>query len=164
MPTLFWDASGLAKQYAPEIGRPTALALFAHRPAPRMVTTPWGYAETYSLLLRKRNGRILLSPASFAAATSALRNDMIILPQFRLPTVTDAAILAGITHIQKHSLNSTDAALLVTFLRYAQTTGEACALVAADGRFCRAAQAEGLAAINPEIMPAADVPAFLAAL
>lgn len=163
MPTLFWDASELAKQYAPEIGHPTALALFAHRPTPRMVTTPWGYMETYSLLLRKRNGGIL-SSASFASATSALRNDMIILPQFRLLTVTDAAILAGITHIQKHSLNSTDAALLATLLRYARTTGETCALVAADTRFCRAAQAEGLAAINPEVVPAADVSAFLAAL
>ena len=163
MPTLFWDASGLAKQYAPETGRSTALALFAYSPTPQMVTTPWGYAETYSLLLRKRNGGIL-SPASFASATSALRNDMIILPKFRLLTVTDVAIMGSITYIQKHSLNSTDAALLATLLRYARTTGETCVLVAADSRFCRATQAEGLAAINPETLLAADVPAFLAAL
>jgi len=161
MPTLFWDASGLAKQYAPEIGHPTALALFAHRPTPRMATTLWGYVETYSLLLRKRNGGIL-SPASFASATSALRNDMVILPKFRLLTVTDAAILAGITHIQKHNLNSTDAALLATFLRYAQASSDPCVLIAADQRLLRAAQGEGLAVINPEVMPAADVPMFLA--
>lgn len=128
-----------------------------------MLTTLWGYAETFALLQRKRNGGRLDVP-SYSRATSALRNDMIVLPQFRLLTVMDSAILSSITHIQKHSLNSTDAALLATLLRYARTTGETCALVAADVRFCRAAQAEGLAAINPEVMPAADVSAFLSAL
>lgn len=162
MPTLFWDASGLAKYYTEEVGSETAKAAFSHDPALQMLTTPWGYVETFSLLHRKRNdGRL---PAShFSTATSALRNDMIVLPRFRLLTVSDAAIITGIMHIQRHSLNSTDAALLATLLRYAQTTGATCVLVVADGRFCRAAQAEGLAVINPDILPAADVAAFLAA-
>lgn len=163
MASLFWDASGLAKYYAEESGSETARALFADASQPLMVTTPWGYAETFALLQRKRNGGRLDAP-SYSRATSALRNDMIVLPQFRFVTVTDAAIIAGIMHIQKHSLNSTDAALLATLLRYGRTTGETCTLVAADARLCRAAQAEGLPIINPEIMPAADVAAFLAAL
>ena len=98
MPTLFWDASGLAKRYVPETGRPTALTLFAHVPAPQMMTTPWGYTETYALLLRKRNGGSL-GPSSFVAATSALRNDVIINPSFRSLTVTDAAIIGSIAVI-----------------------------------------------------------------
>ncbi|MGI4789073.1 MAG: hypothetical protein ACRYFS_09510 [Janthinobacterium lividum] len=89
---------------------------------------------------------------------------MIALPQFRLLSVSDTDIFASITYVQKYSLNSTDAALLATLLRYAQTTGEICVLVAADGRFCKSAQSEGLSVINPELFPAADVPAFLAAL
>ena len=162
MPTLFWDASGLAKRYVPETGSPTAFALFASLPQPKMVTTPWGYMETYALLLRKRNGGILDS-ASFLTATSALRNDLLVQLRFDLVTVTDTDIISSITHIQKHNLNSTDAALLATLLRYAQTTGETCVLVAADGRFCRTAQAEGLTAVNSDL-PAADVPVLLSSL
>jgi len=163
MATLFWDASGLAKFYAEESGSDTARALFADPSRPLMVTTPWGYAETFALIQRKHNGgRIDFS--SYSKAVSALRNDMIVLPLFRLLTVTDAAIIGSITAIHKHNLNSTDAALLTTFLRYAHVSPDACVLVAADQRLLRAAQAERLAVINPETMPAAAVAAFLAAL
>lgn len=163
MPTLFWDASGLAKRYALETGSQTASALFAQMPPCQAVTTLWGYTETYALLLRKRNGR-LLSPAAFASAASLLRSDVFVQSRFQLLIVTDADILSSITYIQKHNLNSTDAPLLATLLRYAQTTGETCVLVAADSRFYRSALAEGLAAINPELLPDAGVPAFLASL
>ncbi len=70
----------------------------------------------------------------------------------------------SITYIQRHNINATDAALLATLRRYAQATGETCALVAADGRFCRAAAAEGMAVVIPETLPAAELPAFVAAL
>lgn len=163
MPTLFWDASGLAKYYTEEIGSITAEALVAHASVPRLTTTLWGYSETFSLLTRRRNdGR--LSKRLFADAVSRLRSDILVLPLCDLISVTDADILYSITYIQRHNINATDAALLATLLRYAQVTGETCALVAADGRFCRAASAEGLAVINPEAMPAVDVSAFLAAL
>lgn len=162
MSTLFWDASGLAKCYTEEAGNDTAEALMRQKPAPRMVTTLWGYAETFSLLLRQHNGGRLKS--SFPVTTSALRNDIIVLPRFDLLAVTDADVLLSVTHIQRHNINATDAALLATLLRYTRVTGEACALVAADARFCRAASAEGLAAFNPELLPVADVPAFLASL
>lgn len=163
MATLLWDASGLAKYYSEEVGTETAKAVYGYDPSSQMLTTPWGYVETYALLQRKRNGG-RLPPAGFSLAVSALRNDFITLPIFRMLTVSDADIFAGITYIQRHNLNSTDAALLATLLRYSQATGKACALVAADGRFCRAAQAEGLTAINPETLPAADVPALLSSL
>lgn len=163
MPTLFWDASGLVKRYTEEVGNGTAEALFHQLPRPRMVTTFWGYSETFSLLLRKPNdGR--LSLRLFGNAVSRLRYDMMVLPLFRLLTVTGADIVSSITYIQRHNINSTDAALLTTLLRYARTTGEACALVAADSCLCRATQAEGLAALNPQDVPTADVPARLAAL
>ena len=163
MPTLFWDASGLAKRYAPEVGTLTVAALFAHIPSFQMVTTLWGYTETYALLLRKRNGGIV-RPASFLIATSTLRNDLFHQPDFRLLTVTDVDIIGSITHIQKHNLNSTDAALLAMLLRYSQVTGETSILIAADGRFCRAAQLEGLVSLNPELTSPADIPAVLASV
>lgn len=162
MPSLFWDASGLAKLYTEEAGNDPAGALMRQSYTVRMLSTLWGYTETFSLVLRQYNDGRLKS--SFSTTTSALRNDLIILGSFDLLTVTDADILYSIIYIQRHNINATDAALLATLLRYVQATGETCALVAADGRFCRAASAEGLAVINPETLPASDVPAFLAAL
>jgi hypothetical protein len=58
----FWDASALVKRYLLESGSDTVNALFAAVPRDRMVTTPWGYAETYSVLLRRLNGGILDLP------------------------------------------------------------------------------------------------------
>lgn len=50
--------------------------------------------------------------------------------------------------------------------RYAPEVGSDTvdALFAADERFVRTAQAEGLRAVNPEVLPAADVPALLVSL
>ena len=163
MPSLFWDASGLAKHYVPEVGTQTADFLFADASKPVMLTTLWGYSETFSLIRRAYNGG-RVDASVYATATSALRNDILALPRLQLVSVTDADILFSITYIQRHNINATDAALLATLLRYAQSTSEVCAFVAADGRFCRAVASEGLAVVNPETLPAADVPMFLAAL
>lgn len=67
---LLWDASGLTKRYAAEIGTPTANALFNLSPRPTPVITYLGYVETYATLWRKRN-RGILAPADFAASASA---------------------------------------------------------------------------------------------
>jgi len=45
----------------------------------------------------------------------------------------------------------------------AQPVTTTCILVAADQRLLRASQAEGLMAVNPELMAPADVSVFLAA-
>jgi hypothetical protein len=53
------------------------------------------------------------------------------------------------------------------YLRFARAqspAAPACLLVTADQRLLRAAAAEGLQTLDPEQLPAADVPAFLAAL
>src|SRR5437899_2739286 len=68
---------------------------------------------------------------------------------------------------RQHNLNATDAAILALFLRYLgalQTGSHGCLLVAADQRLVQAARAEGLLVLNPEVLPAADVPALLASL
>jgi len=59
VPILFWDASGLAKRYSLETGSETVDALFDLLPASSILTTAWSYAETFSILLRRRNdGRL----------------------------------------------------------------------------------------------------------
>ncbi len=163
MPTLFWDASALAKRYVEEEGSETVQAVVDRSTGFRMLSTPWGYSETFSLLRRRQNDK-RLTHKLFQSAASLLRSDLLGGFQFQLRAVTDADIISSVSLIQRHNINATDAALLTTLLRYAQTTGETSVLVAADGRFCRAAQAEGLFVINPQELSAADVPLFLASL
>jgi hypothetical protein len=67
----------------------------------------------------------------------------------------------------QHNLNATDAAILTMLLDYVQALppgSPTCVLVSADKRLLRAADAEGLATLDPEAIPAADVPTMLASL
>lgn len=162
MALFFWDASGLAKRYILEDGNDTANALFTASPALRMATTPIGYAETFSILLRRRNGGLLDAP-TFSVATASLQTE-VLSPRFDLFSVSDAAIFSSLALMRAHNFNATDAAILRTLLDYAASpNAPVCVLVASDTRLLRAADAEGLPTLNPELVPAADVPDFLAA-
>ncbi len=160
---VLWDASALAKCYAPEVGSTTADAIWANVPASGMGSTFTCYAESHAILLRKRNGRII-SKALCDAARAQLRLEIINSLDFLLLAVETVGVLVGIDLTERHNIDSTDAANLATFLRYAQASGETCLLAASDRRLLRAAVVEGLAALNPEPTSAADVPAFLASL
>ena len=102
MVVLLWDASALAKRYAPEVGSDTVDVLFDVVQPSRMVSS------------------------------------------------------------------SVDSALLTLFQSYIETfapdSGMTFLLVASDEHLVRTAQAEGIRAINPETLPAAGVPDFLAFL
>jgi predicted nucleic acid-binding protein len=150
---LLWDASALAKIYVSETGSTSAVALQSGVPASRMATTFVCYAEALSVLVRKRN-RGEISPTSFRrAAIAALRNDVMDRPAFQLISVRDVDFAAGARYVLGQSLNSTDAALLSVFLRFAQMSrreGNDCVLVTSDRRFLRVADSEGLRVLNPE--------------
>jgi predicted nucleic acid-binding protein len=164
MPQLLWDASALIKRYALEVGTETVNALFASRPAVPTVTAYLSYAETCASLRRKLNGGVLDLP-TFSTARLAVHREILLNPAVALITVDDAAVLSGIELTDRHNLNSTDAAILAACLRYAQSQPSdalRCILVASDHRLLRAADAEGLRTLNPELLPASDVPAFLA--
>jgi hypothetical protein len=91
---------------------------------------------------------------------SSFQHEVIDDPAFRFLALDDAAL------IEKHNVNTADAAILALLLRYRQLqppSDPPTVLVAADSRLVRAAQAEGILTLNPEIVPAADIPAFLAA-
>ena len=167
MVVLLWDASALAKRYAPEVGSDTVDALFAAASTTQMVSSAISYAEIYSILLRKFN-RAAIDRAAFTAAKSSLRAELINDPDFVLLAIDDTAFYRGIVLMETHNLNATDAALLVLFYSYSQSfapgSGTTFLLVAADERLVRTAHAEGFRAVNPELLPAADVTDYLASL
>jgi predicted nucleic acid-binding protein len=139
---LLWDASALVKRYALERGSEATDALFLEVPLAQMVTTFMGYAETYSVLLRKRNRRDLTEP-TFRSAVSLLQAEVLDSHDFALLTVSDLAFLDGIELMENYSLNSSDAAILTAFRSYAEgeaAIGSRCVLIAADQRFVHAAQ------------------------
>ena len=167
MVVLLWDASGLAKRYAPEVGSDTVDALFAAVPTAQMASSAVSNAEIYSILLRKFN-RAALDKTAFETAKSSLRAELINDPDFVLLSIDDTAFYRGIALMERHNLNATDSALLILFQSYVRTftsdTGITFLLVAADERLVRTSQAEGLRAVNLETLPVADVSAFLASL
>src|SRR5436305_14974078 len=101
---LFWDASGLAKRYIAEQGSDSVDALFAGVKASDMATTPWGYAETYSILLRRHNNGIL-DLTSFQNAVVLLQNEVFHNSDFTLSPIIDAMIFASLATMHKHNLN-----------------------------------------------------------
>jgi len=123
------------------------------------------YSETFAALLRKHNQGVLTVTA-FTAAQAALRNEIIDDPDFVVLGLEFDDILDGIELIKRHNLNSTDGAILQALKKHAGPIRPSVisVLVASDQRLLRAAKAEGLHVLNPEIILAADVPQFLAAL
>jgi predicted nucleic acid-binding protein len=166
LPVVLWDASTLLKRYVEEVGSDVVDALFDAVPLAAMVATFWGYAESYAILVRKRNaGR--LNASEFTAAMSELYQEVIRAGDFVLLSLDDETVMNSIAVIAQHNLNSADAAILTAYLEYERGLPDGsppCLLVAADQRLLRAAQAEGFQTLNPESLAAADVPGILAAL
>src|SRR5205085_7743601 len=105
MTLLLWDASALVKRYTAEIGTDTVDALFTHVAPIDMATTPWGYVETYSILLRRYNGGII-ELATFHDAENFLSAEVGLSSDFGMLSVTDEMIFAGLAVMRKHNLNS----------------------------------------------------------
>lgn len=164
MALLFWDASGLVKRYMPETGRATVNALFENNPSPVTLGTPWGYLETYSILLRRHNSGVIDVP-TFTTAVTALQAEVVISADFQLLPIRDALVFASATMLRKHNLNATDAAILTTLMEFVRSSGVTdCALVTADKRLVRAAGAERLTTLDPEAVAASEIPTFLGSL
>ncbi len=164
MPILFWDASGLVKRYYSEAGSEAVDAIFQAVPHSNMQVTLWGYAESFAILHRKRNAGSLVS-ALFTLAATKLQDEVLSSGRFGLLTIEDDRVLAGLTFVVRHNLNSNDAAILATYLRFQQSLplgSPPCFLVAADQRLLRAAEAEGLRTLNPEKINTQEVAVRLA--
>ncbi len=153
MPLLLWDTSALVKRYAKELGTDTVNTLFSHIPSSRMVASVMGYVETFAALVRAKNRRDI-TEANFITSSSALEADLIHDDDFRLLTIDDDAFYQARSLVYPHNINTSDAALLGIYMNFAQeraTAGEVCNFVAADERFIREQQAEGLHTLIREV-------------
>ena len=143
-----WDASALAKRYVTENGSPTVNVLIESSAYGLMTFTLLGYAETYAILRRRMNAKIF-TQSQYAFVNSALRLDVIESLRYEFAPV-ESLILTSLPLIERHNLNSSDAAILAAYLRYQslRQPGETCVLVASDHRLLRSARAEGLPAFD----------------
>jgi hypothetical protein len=140
MALLFWDASGLAKRYFGEVGSDTVNAVFAAAAGHDMATTARGYAETYSLMVRRLNSGAIDLP-TFAAATTALQAEVVDGTDFGLLPISEATIFASLLIDRQHNLNATDAAILTMLLEQLpplMPDSPTCVVIAADRRLLRA--------------------------
>ena len=80
---------------------------------------------------------------------------------FDLLTISDVLIFGSLTLMQAHNINSADAAILATYLKFQQSTQAPCLLVSSDKRLLRAAKAERLPGLNPEETAPDDAAATL---
>jgi predicted nucleic acid-binding protein len=157
------DASALLKRYYAEVGSPEMDHLFVRVPVDRMFVLAVGYTEVASVLKRRLNaGR--LKPRRYLLALRRLRAEIGPASPATLVAVDGALADVAIEHVDHHSVNSTDAALLQSALDIAttlRTVGDDVLVVASDRRLLRAAKAEGLKTFNPETESAADLDARL---
>lgn len=163
MPIVLWDASGLVKRYFREAGSETVDAIFQSPAVDQMATTIWGYAECVSILHRKRNVN-LIAAAAYTETVTALQQEVLVSNDFKTLTIEDDRVLAGLGFVVRHNLNSNDAAILATYLRFQSSLpagSPLCILAAADKRLIRAAEAEGLKTLNPEQVTVSDVAAIM---
>ncbi len=159
----FLDASALVKRYHQEPGSDVVNRLLdellASSPA-RVAISPLGLAETVSVLNRRRNeGRIPHQLFQLIVVRLLLEARAV-----AVQSVDDDLILESIPFIMKHNINSSDALYLYQALNLQhllRPVEHDLVLVASDRRFLRAAEAEGLAVINPEAAEVAEAATLL---
>jgi predicted nucleic acid-binding protein len=157
------DASALVKQYTPEAGTLLLNHLFSRVALDHMTALNVGVAEVASIIVRKRNdGRITTQVAAQALAN--LGTQVVYSPAFSKIPVTNAMIPSAISLISTHSINSTDAFVLLTALDLAnklRLNGEDLVLVTSDHQLLKAARAEGLTTFDPATQSQADLDALI---
>lgn len=150
---VYFDASALIKRYSVESGTPFINQVFQILPPGRRMCLTLGIPEVISILVRKRNdGR--LEEKLFHQALLTFKSEVMQAGAFEILSVSDPMILESATLIQKHNLNATDAIVLRSALETREgllPRGERLVLLAADKRLVRAAQQEGIVALDPEV-------------
>ena len=161
----YLDASSLAKRYIPETGSAQVNAILDMVPGNRLRVLNVGTGEIVSVLVRKRNAGVI-SQAYFEQAMLNFHAEIVRAAGITRVPVTSRLVIASLSLIVAHSINSTDALILKSTLAIARrllASGDDLVLVASDQRLLRAAQAEGLTTFNPEAQDRAALAVLIGA-
>jgi predicted nucleic acid-binding protein len=159
----YLDASDLGKRYAPEAGSPLVNYLFGRVSPDRLAALSVGIVEVASILVRKRN-RGHMTYRAAAQALTDFGSEIVSAPIITKLEVTNLLIPRAIALVARHSVNSTDALVLLTALDLAgnlRAVGDDVVLVASDHQLLKAARAEGLTTFDPATQSQADLDALI---
>lgn len=160
-----FDASALAKRYAPEKGSPLVDHLLDTVAHTRLWCLYLGIGEVIGVLVRKKNRGEMTVPMLDQALVD-LDSEVIHSAELRRIDTTEGDISTSWSLIRRHSINATDAILLRVALDQAaalRAGGDDLVLVASDKRLLDAARAEGLAAFDPETDTQAALDTYIGA-
>ena len=163
MPWIFWDASALAKRYAPEPGTSLVNEAFHLLVPSRMIFSRMGILEIIFLLVRKRNGG-RLTQVLFDQAMMAFSAEITNSPDMNLAAIDDTLIVSALPLIEVHNLNASDAVVLrlaMDLEGHLRLSGDHLSLWSADKRLIRAAKKERLIPFDPEAETLANLKQML---
>jgi predicted nucleic acid-binding protein len=151
----YLDTSALVKRYVPsEIGSVWVQQITDPASTPLLLMSAIGLVEVAGALARKeRDGEIAATERQqyLGLFVRECQSSLSLLP------VTDAVLRLAATLTHRQALRAYDAIHLATALQANQlltgTGASPLLFIAADGRLCGAAQAEGLASDNPLAHP-----------
>jgi len=153
MNCFYLDASAYVKYYYPEPGSDIVVALVdepGDARSRRLIVTSMAIAETVAVLNRRRN-ELRMPDGEYGAVIARLFADV---EQFTHWRIHDDDLLDATALIPAHNLNASDALHLHTALQLdhiLDRTQQSCVvMVASDRRLLRAADAEGMNALDPE--------------
>lgn len=161
---LFFDSSALVKYYHTEIGFDIVKQLFSiveTKPS-HIVISSLIISETISVITRKHNRGELTLKTAQAIQKSILKESQ----NFTIGPLNDAIVYESIPYISKYNINASDAlylhqAIWIEKLLQLQNQMHKIIFITADKRLLRAAQAEGILALNPEKITLEEITPFI---
>lgn len=140
----YLDTSALVKRFVVEKGSPLVHVIVSQRGP--VATAKIAYAEVYAGLARKhREGH--LSRSQYTLACRQFEQEW---EAYIRVALSDEVLRVSRDLIQRHPLRGFDAIHLASALTLGDALGEDITFFAADDRLLRAAEAEGLEALNVE--------------
>jgi uncharacterized protein len=148
MPLYYFDTSALLKRYRTEDGTDVLDAIFSAHPQHEFfITSHFTAVEVESVAARALKGRLLNKNACgvlLGMFANDLEHLLIMLP------VSTALLSEAAAVARQYSLRASDALHLASVLRAKQASVAEIVFVASDKELVKAAEAAGLAVLDPE--------------
>jgi predicted nucleic acid-binding protein len=149
----FFDSSALVKRYVNETGSTWVLSqLDPARGHQSYVARVTGAEIAAAVAARARSGTV--SPADVSAVLAAFRHDF--RNEYQIVEITPTLIESAMSLAEAHAIRGSDAVQLAAALEVytaCLAAGTTLTLVSADSALNRAAAAEGIAVVDPNLHP-----------